>query len=82
MPVAIGSIDAKSWAQELQRSKRRERVVQNYWSGSIQRAASRAKMNREYFKGDRQELHRDMESLGFGHAGDPLLVFPSSISIF
>ena len=56
--------------------------MQNYWSGSIQRAASRAKMNREYFKGDRQELHRDMESLGFGHAGDPLLVFPSSISIF
>ena len=35
-------------------------------------------MNREYYKGYSQELHRDMEMLIFGHAGAPLLVFPSS----
>jgi esterase/lipase superfamily enzyme len=39
-------------------------------------------MNREYFKGYSQELHRDMEALVFGHAGDPLLVFPSSMGRF
>ena len=35
-------------------------------------------MNREYFKGYSSELHRDMELLIFGHAGTPLLVFPTS----
>ncbi len=35
-------------------------------------------MNREYHKGYSSELHRDMELLIFGHAGTPLLVFPTS----
>ena len=35
-------------------------------------------MNREYHKAYSQELHRDMEALVFGHAGTPLLVFPTS----
>ncbi len=35
-------------------------------------------MNREYHKGYSSELHRDMELLVFGHAGTPLLVFPTS----
>jgi esterase/lipase superfamily enzyme len=28
-------------------------------------------MNREYHKGYSRELHRDMDSLVFGHAGTP-----------
>src|SRR6476646_2398703 len=39
-------------------------------------------MNREYHKGYSQELHRDMEMLIFGHAGRPLLVFPTSMGRF
>ena len=39
-------------------------------------------MNREYQKGYSQELHRDMEMLIFGHAGTPLLVFPTSMGKF
>ena len=39
-------------------------------------------MNREYFKGYSSELHRDMETLIFGHAGTPLLVFPTSMGKF
>ena len=39
-------------------------------------------MNREYFKGYSSELHRDMEALIFGHAGTPLLVFPTSMGKF
>jgi esterase/lipase superfamily enzyme len=39
-------------------------------------------MNREYHKGYSQELHRDMEALVFGHAGTPLLVFPTSMGKF
>ena len=35
-------------------------------------------MNREYHRGFSSELHRDMELLIFGHAGTPLLVFPTS----
>ena len=35
-------------------------------------------MNREYHKGYSHELHRDMEVLIFGHAGTPMLVFPTS----
>jgi esterase/lipase superfamily enzyme len=35
-------------------------------------------MNREYHKGYSQELHREMEMLVFGHAGTPMLVFPTS----
>ena len=35
-------------------------------------------MNREYHKAYSQELHRDMEALVFGHAGTPLMVFPTS----
>src|ERR1035437_10959850 len=35
-------------------------------------------MNREYHKTYSQELHRDIEALVFGHAGTPLLVFPTS----
>jgi len=37
-------------------------------------------MNREYHKGFSRELGRDMEMLVFGHAGNPLLVFPSSMA--
>ena len=36
------------------------------------------RMNREHHKNYSHELQRDMESLVFGHAGQPLLVFPSS----
>ncbi len=39
-------------------------------------------MNREYHKGYSQELNRDMETLVFGHAGTPLLVFPTSMGKF
>jgi len=35
-------------------------------------------MNREYHRAYSQELHRDIEALVFGHAGTPLLVFPTS----
>ena len=35
-------------------------------------------MHREYFKGYSSELNRDVEALIFGHAGTPLLVFPTS----
>src|SRR5438128_9986797 len=35
-------------------------------------------MNREFHKNYSHELQRDMEGLVFGHAGQPLLVFPSS----
>ena len=35
-------------------------------------------MNREYHKQYSHELGRDMESLVFGHGGQPILVFPSS----
>ena len=35
-------------------------------------------MNREYTKHYSHELNRDMEALVFGHAGLPILVFPSS----
>ena len=36
-------------------------------------------MNREYHKGYSQELNREMDALVFGHAGTPLLVFPTSM---
>jgi esterase/lipase superfamily enzyme len=39
-------------------------------------------MNREYLKNYSQELHRDMEALVFGHAGTPLVVFPTSMGKF
>ena len=39
-------------------------------------------MNREYHKGYSQELHRDMEALVFGHAGTPIVVFPTSMGKF
>jgi esterase/lipase superfamily enzyme len=39
-------------------------------------------MNREYRKGYSQELHREMEALVFGHAGTPLVVFPTSMGKF
>ena len=35
-------------------------------------------MKREYHKSYSQELQRDMEVLVFGHAGTPVLVFPTS----
>jgi esterase/lipase superfamily enzyme len=35
-------------------------------------------MDREYHKNYSHELQRDMESLVYGHAGQPLLVFPTS----
>src|SRR6266550_1442466 len=36
------------------------------------------RMNREHHRNYSHELQRDMEALVFGHAGRPLLVFPSS----
>ncbi len=37
-------------------------------------------MNREYHKWYSTELHRDMETLVFGHGGAPVLVFPTSLA--
>ena len=39
-------------------------------------------MDREYHKEYSQELNREMEALVFGHAGTPLLVFPTSVGKF
>ena len=39
-------------------------------------------MKREYHKSHSQELQRDMELLVFGHAGTPMLVFPTSAGRF
>src|SRR5438046_5550642 len=39
-------------------------------------------MNREYLKGYSRELNREMEMLVFGHAGTPVLVFPTSMGKF
>src|SRR5580704_15148195 len=39
-------------------------------------------MNREYHKGYSNQLNRDMETLVFGHAGLPLIVFPTSMGRF
>src|SRR5258707_14984900 len=39
-------------------------------------------MNREYHKAYSQELHRGMEAFVFGHAGMPLVVFPTSMGKF
>lgn len=39
-------------------------------------------MNREYHKWYSQRLGREMELLQFGHAGTPVLVFPSSMGSF
>jgi esterase/lipase superfamily enzyme len=39
-------------------------------------------MNREYIKWYSPSLHRDMELLVFGHAGFPMLVFPTSFGRF
>ena len=39
-------------------------------------------MYRQYHKWYSHSLHRDMELLVFGHAGPPMLVFPSSMGAF
>jgi esterase/lipase superfamily enzyme len=39
-------------------------------------------MNREYVKWYSPSLHRDMELLVFGHAGFPIVVFPTSFGRF
>ena len=39
-------------------------------------------MNREYHKWHSSALGRDMEFLVYGHAGDPVLVFPTSMGRF
>src|SRR5215469_2540336 len=39
-------------------------------------------MNREYCKAYSSQLHRDMELLVFGHAGVPVIVFPTSMGRF
>ncbi len=39
-------------------------------------------MNREYHKWFSPALNRDMETLVFGHAGKPVLVFPTSMGRF
>lgn len=41
-----------------------------------------ARMNREYHKQYSKKLGRDMEALVFGHAGHPILVFPTSMGRF
>lgn len=39
-------------------------------------------MNREHHRWWSQDLHRHMEMLVFGHAGNPILVFPTSMGKF
>ena len=39
-------------------------------------------MNREFHKAYSQQLHREMDALVFGHAGPPLVVFPTSMGKF
>lgn len=39
-------------------------------------------MHRQYHKWHSHSLHRDMELLLFGHAGPPIIVFPSSMGAF
>ena len=39
-------------------------------------------MHREYHHWFSRALHRDMEMLVFGHAGRPVLVFPTSMGAF
>jgi esterase/lipase superfamily enzyme len=39
-------------------------------------------MHRSYHNWHSQSLHRDMELLVFGHAGPPVIVFPSSMGAF
>ncbi len=39
-------------------------------------------MQREYFHWPSQDLERDMELLVFGHAGTPVIVFPTSMGAF
>ena len=39
-------------------------------------------MNREYHRWHSKDLNRDMEMLVFGHAGTPLIVFPTSMGRF
>ena len=39
-------------------------------------------MHREYHRWYAGSLHRDMELLQFGHAGPPMIVFPSSMGSF
>src|SRR5579862_3778916 len=51
-------------------------------SESASHNASFVGMNREYHKAYSQELHREMEALVFGHAGTPLVVFPTSMGKF
>jgi esterase/lipase superfamily enzyme len=47
-----------------------------HWAAASVKILGR--MNREYHKNYSHELQRDMEALVFGHAGQPLLVFPTS----
>src|ERR1700719_596773 len=46
--------------------------------GNSRLSKTRKKMNREYHKWYSPRLGRDMELLVFGHAGLPVLVFPTS----
>ena len=39
-------------------------------------------MNREFHRAYSQQLQRDMDALVFGHAGHPLVVFPTSMGKF
>ena len=39
-------------------------------------------MVRDYLKGDSKALGRPMEALWFGHAGRPVLMFPTSMGQF
>ena len=49
---------------------------------TITMATTTAEMQRDYVKEYSQALGRDMELLHFGHAGRPLLVFPTSMGRF
>ena len=68
-------VDAdKKLAYRGNSSGERGNFVRGTGSGKISRP-----MNREYHKAYSHELNRDMELLVFGHAGQPILVFPSSM---
>ena len=45
-------------------------------------ASTRADVQRDYIREHSRALGRDMELLHFGHAGRPLLVFPTSMGRF
>src|SRR5258708_21833184 len=57
-------------------------VASNVSTDAVLQDSTFSTMNREFHKAYSQELHRDMEALVFGHAGTPLMVFPTSMGRF